>query len=145
MRFRRIRRVKRSVFAENAEWNGAFSAITRYLQKSGYVLGFNTYFNKIFLILGLGLVYYWMMPKNCEKRTIKSRACVPLSHELNFCFLPDFSFLVEERIEVQKYFRYCDICTVWILVHTPGDPIWKGCFLHMLEQRIVKNYLKLRD
>ncbi len=79
MRFRRIRGVKRSVFAENAEWNGAFSAITRYSRESSYVLGFNTYLNKIFLFLGLGLVYYWMMPKNCEKRTIKSRACVPLT------------------------------------------------------------------
>jgi hypothetical protein len=58
MRFRRICGVKRSVFAENAELNGAFSAITRYSRKSGYVLGFNTYFNKIFEILGLGLVYY---------------------------------------------------------------------------------------
>ncbi len=78
MRFRRIRRVKRSVFAEKAEWNGAFSVKTRYSRKSGYVLGFNTYLNKIFEILGLCLIYYWMMPKNCEKRTIKSRACVPL-------------------------------------------------------------------
>jgi hypothetical protein len=52
--------------------------ITRYLRKSGYVLGFNTYLNKIFEIRGLGLVYYWMMPRNCEKGTIKSRACVPL-------------------------------------------------------------------
>ncbi len=78
MRFRRIRGVKRSVVAENAGWNGAFSAITRYSRKSSYVLGFNTYLNKIFLILGLGLVYYLMMPKNCEKWTIKSRACVPL-------------------------------------------------------------------
>jgi hypothetical protein len=58
MRFRQIRGVNRSVFAENAELNGAFSAIMRYLQKYGYVLGFNTYLNKIFLILGLGLVYY---------------------------------------------------------------------------------------
>jgi hypothetical protein len=56
MRFRRIRGVKLSVFAENAELNGAFSAITRYSQKSGYVQGFNTYLNKIFEILGLGLV-----------------------------------------------------------------------------------------
>ncbi len=79
MRFRRIRGVKRSVFAENAERNGAFSAKTRYSRKSGYVLVFNTYLIKILEILGLGLVYYWMMPKNCEKRTIKSRACVPLS------------------------------------------------------------------
>ncbi len=79
MRFRRKRGVKRSVFAENAEWNGVFSAITRYLRISSYILGFNTYLNYIFEILGLGLVYYWMMPKNCEKRTIKSRACVPLS------------------------------------------------------------------
>ncbi len=78
MRFGRIRGVKRSVFAENAEWNGAFSAITLYSRKSGYVQGFNAYFNINFLILGLGLVYYWMMPKNYEKRTIKSRACVPL-------------------------------------------------------------------
>ncbi len=78
MRFRRKREIKRSVFAENAEWNGAFSAITRYSRRSSYVLGFNTYLNYIFEILGLGLVYYWMMPKNCEKRTIKSRACVPL-------------------------------------------------------------------
>ncbi len=78
MRFRRIHWVKRSIFAKNAEWNGAFSAITQYSQKSGYVREFNTYLNKIFEILGLGLVYYWIMPKNCEKRTIKSRACVPL-------------------------------------------------------------------
>ncbi len=78
MRFWRIRGVKRSVFAENAKWNGAFSAKTRYSQKFGYVLVFNTYLIKIFEILGLGLVYYWMMPKNCEKRTIKSHACVPL-------------------------------------------------------------------
>jgi hypothetical protein len=46
MRFRRIRGVKRSVFAENAEWNGAFSAITLYSRKSGYELGFNTYLKK---------------------------------------------------------------------------------------------------
>ncbi len=78
MLFRRIQGVKRSVFAENAEWNGAFSPKTRYSRKSGYVLGFKTYLNKIFEILGLGLVYYWMMPKNWEKRTIKSRACLPL-------------------------------------------------------------------
>ncbi len=78
MRFWRIRGVKRIVFAENAERNGAFSAITLYSRKSGCVLGFNTYFNKFFLILRLGLVYYWVMPKNCEKRTIKSLACVPL-------------------------------------------------------------------
>ncbi len=58
MRFRRIRGVKRSVFAENAELKGALSVITRYSRKSGYVLGFNTYLNKIFDILGLGLVYY---------------------------------------------------------------------------------------
>jgi hypothetical protein len=70
MRFRWIRGVKRSVFAENAELNGAFSAITRYSWKSGYVLGFNTYLKKIFEILGLYLVCYWMMPKNCEKRTM---------------------------------------------------------------------------
>jgi hypothetical protein len=58
MRFRQIRGVKCSVFAENAELNSAFSAITRYSQKSGYVLGFNTYLNKIFEILGLSIVYY---------------------------------------------------------------------------------------
>ncbi len=80
MRFWQIRRVKRSVFAKNAELNGAFSAIMRYSRKSGYVLGFNTYLNKILEILGLGLVYYWMMPKNCEKRNVKSRACVPLRY-----------------------------------------------------------------
>ncbi len=36
MHFRRIRRLKRrrSVFAENTEWNGAFLAITRYWRKS---------------------------------------------------------------------------------------------------------------
>ncbi len=79
MRFWRIRRVKHSVFAENTEWNGVFSAKTQYSWKSGYVLGFNTYLNKIFDILGLCLVYYWMMPKNCEKRSIKSCACVTLS------------------------------------------------------------------
>jgi hypothetical protein len=79
MYFRRIRGVKRSVFAKNAEWNVAFWAITRYSQKSGYVLGFNTHLYKIFEILGLSLVCYWIMPKNCEKRTIKSCACVPLS------------------------------------------------------------------
>ncbi len=78
MCFRRIRGVKRSVFAVNAERNGAFSAKMRYSRKSGYVLVFNTYIIKIFEILGLGLVYYWMVPKNCEKRTIKSHACVPL-------------------------------------------------------------------
>jgi hypothetical protein len=78
VRFRRIRGVKPSVFAENAEWNGAFSAITRYSRKSGSVLGFIIFLNQIFLILGLSLIFYWMMPKNCEKRTIKSRACVPL-------------------------------------------------------------------
>ncbi len=81
MHFRRIRRVKRSVFDENAEWNGAFSAITQYSRKSSYALGLNTYLNKIFEILGFGLVYYWMMPKNCEKRTIKSCACVPLKYD----------------------------------------------------------------
>jgi hypothetical protein len=58
MRFRRIRGVKRSVFAETAELNSAFSAITQYLRKSGYVLGFNTYLKKLSEILGLGLVYY---------------------------------------------------------------------------------------
>jgi hypothetical protein len=52
MGFRRIRGVKRGVFAKNAEWNGAFSAITLYSRKSGYVLGFNTYFNKTFLHSG---------------------------------------------------------------------------------------------
>jgi hypothetical protein len=86
MHFRWIRGMKRSVFAKNAEWNGEFSAITGHSRKSGYVLGFNTYFNKIFLILGLGLVYYWMMLKNCEKRTIKSRACVPLRTVQTFSF-----------------------------------------------------------
>ncbi len=76
--FQQIRRVKRSVFAENAEWNGAFLVITRNLRKSGYVLWFKIYLNKFFGIRCPGLVYHWMMPKNCEKRTIKSRACVPL-------------------------------------------------------------------
>ncbi len=38
--------------------------------------------NKIFKILGLSLVFYWMMPKKCEKRTIKSRAFVPLSTQM---------------------------------------------------------------
>ncbi len=90
MRFRRIRGVKRCVFAENAEWNGAFSAKTRYSQKSGYVLGFNTYLNKIFEILGLGLVYYWMMPKKWEKLTIKSRACVPLKVHMHEIFIGCF-------------------------------------------------------
>jgi hypothetical protein len=42
MRFLQIRGVKCSVFVENAEGNSAFSAITRYLGKSNYVLGFNT-------------------------------------------------------------------------------------------------------
>jgi hypothetical protein len=78
MHFRQICGVKRSVFAVSAEWNGAFSLKTQYSRKSDYVLGFNTYLNKIFEILGLGLVFYWMMPKNWEKQTIKSRACVPL-------------------------------------------------------------------
>jgi hypothetical protein len=58
MRFRRTIGVKRSVFAKNAELNGAFLAITRYSRKSSYVLGFNTYLNKIFEILGLSLIYY---------------------------------------------------------------------------------------
>jgi hypothetical protein len=71
MRFRQIRGVKRSVFGEYAEWNGAFSVKTRYSGKSGFVLGFNTYLNKIFEILCLGLVYYWTMPKNCEKTNYK--------------------------------------------------------------------------
>ncbi len=84
MPFRRIRGVKRNVFAENVEWNGAFSAITRYSRKSDFVRGFNTLLNKIFEILDLGLVYYWMMPKNCEKRTIKCRACVK-SKEYKAC------------------------------------------------------------
>jgi hypothetical protein len=35
-----------------------FSAIMWYSRKSGYVLGLNTYLNKIFEILGLGFVYY---------------------------------------------------------------------------------------
>ncbi len=43
---------------EYTEWNGAFLAITLYSQKSRNVLGFNTYLNNIFEILGLGLVYY---------------------------------------------------------------------------------------
>ncbi len=38
MRFRRISGVKRSVFAENAELNGAFLAIMQYLRNSDYVL-----------------------------------------------------------------------------------------------------------
>ncbi len=63
--FRRIRGVKRSVFGVNAEWNGAFLAIV-YSRKSDYIWGFNTYLNKIFEILDLGLVYYWMMPKNVK-------------------------------------------------------------------------------
>jgi hypothetical protein len=46
MRFRQIRGVKHSVFTKNTEWNGAFLAITLYLRKSSYVLGFNTYLTK---------------------------------------------------------------------------------------------------
>ncbi len=76
--FGSIQRIQRRSEIMRFKWNGAFSTITQYLRKSSSVLGLNTYLNKIFLILGLGLVYYWMMPKNCEKRTIKSRACVPL-------------------------------------------------------------------
>jgi hypothetical protein len=92
MRFRRIRGVKRTVFAENTGWNGAFSVITQYSRRSGYVLGINTYINKIFEILGLGLVYYWMMPKNGEKQTTKSRACVPLK---TFFLKQNFNFFVK--------------------------------------------------
>jgi hypothetical protein len=85
-RFRRISGVKRSVFAENAEWNGAFSAITRYLRKSDYVREFYTSFNKIFESLDHGHVFYLMVPKKLEKRTIKSRACVPLRSKISIKF-----------------------------------------------------------
>ncbi len=39
-------------YGKYAEWNIAFSAITLYSRKSGYVLGFNTYFNNFFLNSG---------------------------------------------------------------------------------------------
>ncbi len=118
MRFRRIRGVKHSVFTENAEWNCAFSAITRCSRKSGYVLGFNTYLNKIFEILGLGHVYYWMMPKNCDKRTIKSRACVPLN--LNRMW---------RRYLSNRYFLSVEVTT--------GVPcLCISCILHMCVPRV---------
>ncbi len=42
MHFRRICGVKRSIITKNAEWNGAFLAITRYSRKSYYVREFYT-------------------------------------------------------------------------------------------------------
>ncbi len=62
-RFRRISGVKRSVFAENAEGNSAFLAITQYSQKYDYVREFYTSFNKICESLDLGLVFYCLMLK----------------------------------------------------------------------------------
>ncbi len=106
MRFRQIRGVKHSVFPKNAEWNSAFSAITQYSRKSGYVLEFNTYLNKIFEILGLGLVYCWMMPKNCEKRNIKSRACVHLSCVFIYFLTNDnLNFFTRTRFKDDILFR----------------------------------------
>jgi hypothetical protein len=58
--------MKLSIFTENAELNGVLLAITRYSWKFDYVQDFYTKFNKIFGILDLGLVYYWMMPR-CKK------------------------------------------------------------------------------
>jgi hypothetical protein len=59
MRFWQICGVKHSVFAQKrGVKNGAVLVKKRFLRKSGYVLGFNTYLNKIFEILGLCLVYY---------------------------------------------------------------------------------------
>jgi hypothetical protein len=77
MCFRRIRGVKRRVFAENMERNGVFSEIMWYSRKFNYVQGFNR-LNKIFEVLGLGLVFYWNDAKKCDKRTIIFCACVPV-------------------------------------------------------------------
>jgi hypothetical protein len=38
-------------------------------------------------ILALGLIYHLMIPKKCEKRTIKSRACVPLRNLFPVSFI----------------------------------------------------------
>ncbi len=113
--FQRIREVKCSVLAENAEWNGAFSGITWYSRKSGYVLVFNTYLIKIFEILGLGLIFYWMMPKNCEKNHKISCICtfnrdygnklsdyfwVSATFPLNSCWLSAFRYVTIEPTRV---------------------------------------------
>ncbi len=53
-----------------------------------------------------------MMPKNCEKRTIKSRACVPLMHRVCIlcvkcaliCYIPD-SCDCEPYLTVSIFFR----------------------------------------
>jgi hypothetical protein len=76
MNFRQICGVKRSVFPKSAELNCAFLAKIQYSQKSVYV-GNSTFNLHFFLILGLRFLLL-NDAKNVKKRTIKSRACVPL-------------------------------------------------------------------
>jgi hypothetical protein len=85
MNFRQICGVKWSVFPKSAELNCAFFAKIQYSRKSIYVR--NSKFNLHFFNSGPRIsVVKWC--KKCKKRTIKSRACVPLrniSHQEPAC------------------------------------------------------------
>jgi hypothetical protein len=56
-----------------------------------------------------------------------------------FLNLPDFSFLIKKRIDVQKNRWYGNIITIMILCCTSGNPIWKKNLISVVQEKDGKD------
>ncbi len=100
--------MKLGIVAKNASFHSVFSATTWYSQQSDYVGESYIYFN---FIEDLG-----NDAKKCEKRTIKSHACIPFSRFFtdfkgtpifneNSCFFLYISIKVECQLQEAPQFE----------------------------------------